>query len=548
MNWRQHFQEHILDRGFDYYRQRLVTIEEYSKDYISAAVQGTEIYHVEIELEEQAPKTIFCDCPHAAEGNFCKHAAAVLYAFEIQRVIDANRSDTGEDISQLVREADEEIVRRFLAQVLEENEYLLTRFKGELGQEITANEFHRFKKDISEMFYVYSDSSGFINYYEAMELDTDLSVFIENTIENHLLKNGYYKETFELTKIICKELSETMIDDSGGIIVNITSECEDIWHVILTDGDTEVKRDMFQWFKTQIDGSLNDYIKERMEESLFMHFTEQEFLEDKASFAKERFAYYKNQKNSWSSSYEAQKWAMKYLKVLKSQNAYEELETFCLDYIHYPEVREFYADQLITQKNYAKAIQVLEEGKGSNMNKKSSLSREARIKLKDLYLEAGKTENYRNELWQLMNNMHAIDNDVYQEYKALFTETEWEDQRLSILENLSNLYGIDKILYEEKLYEKLLNYVVNSPNFSYLQTYENELVELFPNEVFDRYEKEILELSEVAGPRKKYRRIVSLIKRLRKLPSSEERVQEIVLHLREKYNNRPAMLEELRLL
>ncbi|HLR92601.1 MAG TPA: hypothetical protein VK048_06020, partial [Atopostipes sp.] len=107
---------------------------------------------------------------------------------------------------------------------------------------------------------------------------------------------------------------------------------------------------------------------------------------------------------------------------------------------------------------------------------------------------------------------------------------------------------IDKILYEEKLYEKLLNYVVNSPNFSYLQTYENELVELFPNEVFERYEKEILELAEVAGPRKKYRRIVSLIKRLRKLPGSEERVREIVLDLREKYNNRPAMMEELRLL
>lgn len=43
---------------------------------------GTEDYQVEIEIHDDRIQDVFCDCPYAEDGNYCKHMAAVLYEIE----------------------------------------------------------------------------------------------------------------------------------------------------------------------------------------------------------------------------------------------------------------------------------------------------------------------------------------------------------------------------------------------------------------------------------------------------------------------------------
>lgn len=42
---------------------------------------GSDVYYVVIEKENDEILHMRCNCPYAADGNYCKHMAAVLYQF-----------------------------------------------------------------------------------------------------------------------------------------------------------------------------------------------------------------------------------------------------------------------------------------------------------------------------------------------------------------------------------------------------------------------------------------------------------------------------------
>ena len=53
-----------------------------SDDKINAVVYGSEEYEVSIGLENGGVRDMYCDCPYAEDVSYCKHMAAVLYAYE----------------------------------------------------------------------------------------------------------------------------------------------------------------------------------------------------------------------------------------------------------------------------------------------------------------------------------------------------------------------------------------------------------------------------------------------------------------------------------
>lgn|GEM_PF-3313740 len=79
-NWENLFQGKILERGWNYYKTGKVDNFTVTDERISAVVEGTEYYHVDIELNQGEINGMYCSCPYAADGKNCKHMAAVLYA------------------------------------------------------------------------------------------------------------------------------------------------------------------------------------------------------------------------------------------------------------------------------------------------------------------------------------------------------------------------------------------------------------------------------------------------------------------------------------
>ena len=72
--------EVIYRRGEAYFQQGAVSRLRDAGDKVTARVYGTEGYRVELRTDRE--EFVYdCDCPHAAEGNFCKHCVAVGLAF-----------------------------------------------------------------------------------------------------------------------------------------------------------------------------------------------------------------------------------------------------------------------------------------------------------------------------------------------------------------------------------------------------------------------------------------------------------------------------------
>ena len=125
-NWKKLFSKTMLDRGYGYFLEGAVENISKEDDVISATVSGTQLYEVEIYLDNGEVSDMEGDCPYAEDGNYCKHMAAVLY--ELENVRPDENPVVKEDSTGMVNAADEAVVKAFLAEILKNDEKLKQRF------------------------------------------------------------------------------------------------------------------------------------------------------------------------------------------------------------------------------------------------------------------------------------------------------------------------------------------------------------------------------------------------------------------------------------
>ena len=102
MKWHTLFRQQILDRGIEYYEDGHVQDVSYSADEITAQVDGTDLYDVQITLDGEEVTDMYCSCPYAVDGRNCKHMAAVLFQFEEMlagKDAEIEDNDTEEEVS-----------------------------------------------------------------------------------------------------------------------------------------------------------------------------------------------------------------------------------------------------------------------------------------------------------------------------------------------------------------------------------------------------------------------------------------------------------------
>ena len=71
-DFEEYFSPRILERGKEYYRNHhVITLDRIEEGYYEAEVEGSQIYTVFVELEENGEiSDISCDCPYDWE-EFC---------------------------------------------------------------------------------------------------------------------------------------------------------------------------------------------------------------------------------------------------------------------------------------------------------------------------------------------------------------------------------------------------------------------------------------------------------------------------------------------
>ena len=564
MNWKKLFAIHILERGYDYYCDDAVENMEISDDIIRADVIGSEDYEVEISLSNGEVTDMYCSCPYALDGRNCKHMAAVLYewsenaAEEMKEEVNAIDTDLFQPaytvnshkkkltaVEELVRSANEEDVRSFLTAVLAEDETMLLRFHKIINKQVTREDINNYIRQVDIIADRYLGRNHFISYYEADGFISELEEIIDEDVRR-MIDNGDYLSAFEVMNYIFVLIGDVDMDDSNGGTGMLADRIFQLWLELLVKVSSEEKRKMFDWFTSHLDGSVIDYLEEYIEQILMGEFEEKEYEQAKLDFIEDMIARSERKDSDWSRDYGVGKWAVRYLEMLQEKKASDEqIQEVCKRYWKNSSVRRYYVDICMKKKEYDHVLQILDECILLDKQYRGLIS-EYSEKKKEIYLLQGNRSAYIEQLWKLVLEHEPGNLELYRELRKQYTADEWLVKREEIFGKLPAYAHVERLYKEEKLYDRLLTYVLNSPGLYALQEYEKVLKNDYPEQILNKYKDEVSKMAVHTSDRKNYAHLVSLLRKMQQMKGGSKLVEQIAAEWKVKYRNRPAMMDELR--
>lgn len=564
MNWKNLFATHILERGYDYYLENAVENIDISDDIIRADVIGSEDYEVEISLNNGAVADMYCSCPYASDGRNCKHMAAVLYEWSENDIDEDEEMKTAVNtdlfapaytinaykkklvaVEKLVAGAEENEVRSFLVSVLAGDEKLLLRFHNMVNKQVTKEDINNYIRQVDVIADQYLGREHFISYYEADGLISELEDIIDEDVRR-MIDNDNYLSAFEVMNYIFVLIGDVDMDDSDGCTGMLADRIYQLWLELLVKVSPEDKKKMFNWFTAHLDGSVIDYLEEYIEQIIMGEFEEKEYEQAKLDFIEDMIKKTEKKDSDWSRDYGVGKWAIRYLGMLEEKNAsQQQIEEVCKKYWDNSSVRRYYIDMYMKKKEYDHVLRILDESILLYKQYRGLVSEYSKKK-KEIYLLQGNKKAYIEQLWKLVLEHEAGDLDLYKELKGQYTAEEWIVKREEIFKKLPAYARVERLYKEEKLYDRLLAYVLNSPGLYALQEYENVLKKEYPEQILDKYRNEVNKMAVHTSDRKHYAHLVSLLRRMQQMKGGTKLVEQIATDWKVKYKNRPAMMDELR--
>lgn len=537
MDWKNLFDKKILARGKEYYNDDLVSELDISDDEINAVVYGTEEYEVSIELKNGDFVEMHCDCPYAEDGSYCKHMAAVLYAYEAAGEVPTKKSSKKAlSPEELINLADDKTIRSFLLKALKSDERLLMSFRTATMKPEDSIDISAYQKRINRAIKQYGGRYGYIEYDEADDFVYEMIGILHDEIAP--LADHHPVEAVKLSLYLFKETSNVDIDDSNGGLDYFGSEALEEWKSIIETADSDSKRQIFEEFLKYFDGSVMDYMEEYIESIVFEQFKEPEYLRREIALCDKRLKAISSEKME---SYSAGHWITLRLDIMKELGcADEEIYDFCAEYRSLSSVREYLIDMMIGNKEYDHAIELLKASIKIDSEKRGFVHK-YHLKLKELYKQLGREDEYQSELWTLTTEFYSI--EYFRELRGLHPD-DWEQTRERFLSEVDKR-EIPDICVEEKMYDRLFSYVENNCTMYILKKYELILSENYPDFMLEKYSIWLDKSAQSVADRKTYSEWAAMLRRMSKWKGGKEVVRNIVLKWREIYRKRPAMMDEL---
>ncbi|MCD7839797.1 MAG: SWIM zinc finger family protein [Erysipelotrichaceae bacterium] len=260
MQWQDLFSSNILDRGYDYYMSDNILEMKHQSHYLLARIKGEKDYQVKIDLDNI--ENMSCECQYFQSGNYCKHLAAVLFAYDDKPMeVEEEVVDINDIIGSFSKNQLQQILKELTSKDENVKNYVLS-----LSQNISLSLEHQRIKDIFDHYRIIDDLPD---------------VFVQL---HSWLTLGYYQECFEIVKDIYERLIKLVKQHE------YFDECQSILEVILNDGDDSLKETLYQWLM-----HLWDFeIQYPMVETLLF---EKDYFKDKYELKELLFNSYKQNQN-----------------------------------------------------------------------------------------------------------------------------------------------------------------------------------------------------------------------------------------------------------
>lgn len=179
-NFEDYFDLSILSRGKSYYKENRILDIWCQENTVTAYIDGSEIYRIELRINDKGLNNFYCSCPYSEDGEYmCKHIAAVLYYLDENEILELEVSNKKQEKQ-------------------DKNKSELSKIYDEMNYELRK----------------ISDRNGFVNYYNGryfVDLISNVSDYIDNFIVNE-----EYNNAFELIKYTYRFIKDTFMDGSNG--------------------------------------------------------------------------------------------------------------------------------------------------------------------------------------------------------------------------------------------------------------------------------------------------------------------------------------------
>lgn len=585
--WRRFFYPIISSRGEDYYLDDCVYGLEATSDGYFAHVRGTEDYEVTLSLSDPTSldtvQSMDCTCPHAREGNYCKHMAALCFAvddllssgnndccgvsdFPVRVVADVGIASDGsiptdEDLSAFIAKLSKQRLQTLLTELAFSNDLVRKRLEALLSMETVQSESttapvvfdeRKILRVIKKLIHQYTESEMYfdddeMDSYEMESNAIRLFSYIEDQIKL-MQRYALHEMAFNIVLFTVSELDRTRYDFSE-MAEMVIKQCPNLLGALFERTPPE------QWparFDLLLDYLANN--PDSLSEDMLFDFCLKTFVDDKSlkalcSLVDARLQTLQESPKSENDfgqrdySIEA---AVKRRMILMGKLGQDiaAQEAFGRNYWYLQPVRRFLCDRCIESKDDDKAISLLLECLDLDKNGSRYIDSYQRSLL-DVYERAGKTEDLRNLLILRLSADWPYFEDFLR-LKTTFQPDEWEKVKDDLLPRMKMSKDmLCQILKEEEQYDALLEQVRGFSSFWQLDRYEDVLKPLFPQELLELSASIVRKEAQEVGKRSHYHELVRRLRRMRKYPGGIEVVRTIVAEWKAQYKNRRAMQDEL---
>lgn len=536
-NWRGLFAPHILKRGEAYYDEGLVTLEEIREEEITAVVEGSELYDVQIWLNDGRVVGMDCTCPYAADGNACKHMAAVLCEAEDIDLADAqarngqSRKELEQAITKLSKEDAQNLLLELAEAYPDAGEFILLHTTKQLPESVTT-QWRRKLKDLENQ---YSDRSGFIDYDCAYTYTSKLEMLLNSTIPN-MVEAGLLEEAFHRVWDVYLTATNVEMDDSDGGLGMLIGCCEGYWESILAHADQNLCSEMYQWFSEQCDGEQYGFI----EPFMLQVFQDEAGLKHNLSYIDKKIEASKD--DSWR----LQEYVREKLRIMEALNTPQaEIDRVTRQFYRFPDVREHLIDRALSEKRYEDAIALLEESKCIDKDAYYGVDRWCK-RLIALYQELGPEDALKKELLFYLTHCSQRNLEYVTTLKELTDEDVWPEVRETLLRSPSIASVASLLLESEELYDRLLENIRKTGSITALDQFTDTLLPYFPDEILAMNLAYLRREMKAANNRKRYYILIQRLKTLKQYPCGKLEAKKLADEWRTAYPRRSSMFDELR--
>lgn len=492
-DFENNFDSLILSRGKNYYKDNRILDIWCQQDLVTAYIDGSEIYKVEIVVNNKELNNFYCSCPYSEDGKYmCKHMAAVLYYLEEN------------DIPELEISNKKQMKK-------EKNKSELSKIYNEMNYELRK----------------ISDRNGFVNYYNGryfVDLISNVSDYINDFIDNE-----EYNNAFELIKYTYKFIKDTFMDGSNG-------EFQDSFYLINESASKLLYND--EYFDIFL-----DYTED---------ITSNNILDDFSDSPLHAFILYVHDEDSAKrvvkilDEIEVSPYGIFVSQPLdKISLIYDFIDqdkaiNMCYENIDYYGVKELLIKYLKNDHKIDEVIQILKNDIKNHVRKDMAYN-----KLLNIYDEYDKLEEKKKILPEVIIETNSFSR--YKELKDMYSDSEWEPVKEKIISKIksNNRDILEDIYMEEDEIDKLFELLKKNPSMYRLAKYQDAVKDKYSKELLNFYKPQILEESKRVSERKWYRELCHYIRKMKELDNSDDFIFDMLKEMYPNYRSKRAFKEEI---